>query len=76
MATETTSFITVLNKYILYSEALSQYHKLDEEDQKIVAPYIQQLKQRWQEELHLVQLKLNVRLHKGCSQVSSEEKQF
>lgn len=49
----------VFDKYILYSEALSQYHTLDKEDQKIIEPYIMRLKELWQEELILTKKKLN-----------------
>ena len=59
MITESISFITVFNKYVLYSEALSQYHTLDEEDQKIVAPYIRYLKERWEEELKQIRTRLH-----------------
>lgn len=59
MTTESISFIAVFERYILYSEALSQYLGLEEEDKKIVEPYILQLKESWQEELK--QIKMNVK---------------
>lgn len=58
MTTESISFMPVLNKYILYSEAMSQYCTLEEEDKKIIEPYITRLKELWQDELQHIKLKL------------------
>ena len=62
MATETISFLTVFDKYIVYSEALSQYHSLQEEDQTIIEPYIRRLKESWQQELNQVKLKVTTQV--------------
>lgn len=46
-----TSFRTVLEKYLLYADALKQYLNLEEEDKKVLEPYIHSLKQQWQQQL-------------------------
>jgi len=58
MTTKSISFIAVFDKYIVYSEAISQYYALEEEDQKIIEPYIRRLKESWQDELKQVKSKL------------------
>ncbi len=44
---------------MLYSEAMSEYYRLEEEDQKIIEPYITRLKKLWQEELQHIKLTLH-----------------
>lgn len=59
MTLQSISFTAILDKYIIYSEALSQYHSLEEEDQKIIEPYISRLKEAWQHELTLIKTRLS-----------------
>jgi len=59
MTTESISFIAVLDRYILYSETFSQYLKLEEEDKKIIEPYLLHLKNLWMEALALIKIRTN-----------------
>lgn len=45
------NFQVILDKYLLYAEARSQYNRLEMDDQKIIGPYLESLKKAWQEEL-------------------------
>ena len=60
MTTEKLTFLRVLENYLMYSEALSQYNQLDEEDRKIVGPYIDSLKRKWQEELEHIRFRFTL----------------
>jgi hypothetical protein len=59
MTSERISFTGAYNRYLHYSETLSQYHSLEEEDQKIIEPYVKHLKEEWQRELQTIKLKLD-----------------
>ena len=56
------SFALVLEKYFIYSEVFSQYNKLEDEDRVIVEPYLETLKQAWQEELQTIESQLYIPL--------------
>jgi len=54
MTTQKFTFIRVFEIYLTYSEAYSQYNQLEEEDKKVIKPYLDHLKERWEEELRAV----------------------
>lgn len=59
MTTGKVTFLPVFHKYLIYAEAFSQYNRLNEEDdKKIIKPYIDRLKQQWQEELIGIRFKV------------------
>jgi hypothetical protein len=62
MTTEKFTFLKVLEKYLIYSEAFSQYNQLDEEDKKIIKPYIDGLKKVWEEELRFIRVQFQLPL--------------
>lgn len=45
------SFTSVMNKYFLYADAVTQFNQLRQDDRQIIAHYIELLKRAWQEEL-------------------------
>lgn len=47
-----TRFLYIQEKFLLYADALSQYYRLGREDQKIITPYIENLKKAWQADFH------------------------
>jgi len=62
MTTEKLTFLQVLEKYLIYSEAFSQFNQLDEDDRKIIRPYIDSLKRQWEEELRCIRVQFHLPL--------------
>ena len=69
MTIEKFTFLKVLEKYLIYSEAFSQFNQLDEEDKKIISPYIDSLKQQWEEELKCIRMQFNLPLPRPVAKI-------
>lgn len=54
------SFVSVFDKYMRYSEAITQFYQLEKADRDIVAPYIEILKKAWQTELKVIKLQCRI----------------
>jgi len=54
------SYLSLFEKYISYSEAFLQYNRLNEQDRKIIEPYIRRLKEAWQNDLKALSVKNHV----------------
>lgn len=63
MTTEKGTFVRVLQKYLHYAEAFSQYNQLYEEDKRVIKPYIDHLKQDWEDELKQIRRRLLFLFH-------------
>jgi hypothetical protein len=60
MYTRKISFLSVVDKYIQYSEAATQFYQMDKANRDIIAPYIEILKKAWQTELKAIRLQCRI----------------